>query len=71
MLERVRLVAIAAERIDVFFMTRVGRLKRLNAEGVSNDALKRLFPAMSDWVREKTGRDLLREVLASIPGLTP
>ena len=31
LLERVRLVAIVAERIDVFFMTRVGRLKRLAA----------------------------------------
>ena len=33
LLERLRLVAIAAERIDVFFMTRVGRLKRLAATG--------------------------------------
>jgi polyphosphate kinase len=33
LLERVRLVAIVAERIDVFFMTRVGRLKRLAASG--------------------------------------
>ena len=33
LLERVRLVAIIAERIDVFFMTRVGRLKRLAATG--------------------------------------
>lgn len=33
LLERVRLVAIVAERVDVFFMTRVGRLKRLAAAG--------------------------------------
>ena len=33
LLERVRLVAIVAERVDVFFMTRVGRLKRLAASG--------------------------------------
>lgn len=33
LLERVRLLGIAAGRIDVFFMTRVGRLKRLIAIG--------------------------------------
>jgi polyphosphate kinase len=33
LLERVRLLGIAAGRIDVFFMTRVGRLKRLIAAG--------------------------------------
>ena len=32
-LERVRLLAIFAERVDVFFMTRVGRLKRLAVTG--------------------------------------
>ena len=32
LLERARLVGIAAGRIDVFFMTRVGRLKRLLAQ---------------------------------------
>lgn len=38
LLERVRLVAIVAERIDVFFMTRVGRLKRLAASGTQKPA---------------------------------
>ena len=38
LLERVRLVAIIAERIDVFFMTRVGRLKRLAATGEQKSA---------------------------------
>ena len=33
LLDRIRLLGIVGERIDVFFMTRVGRLKRLNAEG--------------------------------------
>lgn len=33
LLERVRLLAIAASRLDTFFMTRVGRLKRLAAVG--------------------------------------
>ena len=33
LLERVRLLGIAAGRVDVFFMTRVGRLKRLIATG--------------------------------------
>jgi polyphosphate kinase len=33
LLERVRLLAIAGERLDTFFLTRVGRLKRLLAEG--------------------------------------
>jgi polyphosphate kinase len=32
-LDRVRLLAIVGERLDVFFMTRVGRLKRLAASG--------------------------------------
>jgi polyphosphate kinase len=38
LLERVRLVAIVAERVDVFFMTRVGRLKRLAASGTQKPA---------------------------------
>ena len=33
LLDRIRLLGIVGERIDVFFMTRVGRLKRLHAEG--------------------------------------
>lgn len=33
LLERVRLLGIFGERMDVFFMTRVGRLKRLAAHG--------------------------------------
>ena len=32
LLDRIRLLGIVGERIDVFFMTRVGRLKRLIAD---------------------------------------
>lgn len=38
LLERVRLLAIISERLDVFFMTRVGRLKRL-AHGPEESAI--------------------------------
>ena len=43
--------------------------KHLNAKGVSNGQLQRLLPVAEDWVRAKTGRDLLREVFASVPGV--
>jgi uncharacterized protein VcgC/VcgE DUF2780 len=42
---------------------------QLNAMGISNGQLKRLLPVAEDWVRERTGRDLLREVFASVPGV--
>ena len=41
----------------------------LNARGISNGQLKKLLPIAMDWVKEKTGRDLLRETLESIPGV--
>ncbi|MGZ8364294.1 MAG: hypothetical protein ACXW3D_09955 [Caulobacteraceae bacterium] len=44
--------------------------KSLMAQGVSADALKRLLPVATEWVRERTGRDLLGEALASVPGLS-
>ena len=43
--------------------------KHLNAKGVSNGQLQRLLPVAEDWVRSKTGRDLLREVFQSVPGV--
>jgi hypothetical protein len=42
---------------------------RLNADGVSNGQLKKLLPVAEDWVRERTGRDLLHEVFMSVPGV--
>lgn len=44
-------------------------LDRLKRQGVSQDDLKRLLPVAMDWVQRTTGRDLLREVAGSIPGL--
>jgi polyphosphate kinase len=44
-LERVRLLAIVAGRLDVFFMTRVGRLKRL---AVSGDAHQTSAPSPAE-----------------------
>jgi polyphosphate kinase len=42
LLERVRLLAIISERLDVFFMTRLGRLKRL-AQGALGDTAEDLL----------------------------
>lgn len=42
---------------------------RLRKEGVGDDDLKALLPIAMDWVRARTGRDLLREVAETIPGL--
>ncbi len=41
----------------------------LNARGITNGQLKKLLPIAMDFIREKTGRDLLRETLESIPGV--
>ncbi len=41
----------------------------LNARGITNGQLKKLLPIAMDFVKEKTGRDLLRETLESIPGV--
>ncbi len=41
----------------------------LNARGITNGQLKKLLPITMDFVKEKTGRDLLRETLESIPGV--
>ena len=42
---------------------------RLGKEGVSQDQLKQLLPIARDFVRRKTGRDLLGDTLKSIPGV--
>jgi hypothetical protein len=33
--------------------------------------MQKILPIAMEWVREKTGSDLLRNVLTSIPGLGP
>jgi hypothetical protein len=43
--------------------------RELNAQGISNGQLKKVLPIAMDFVREKAGRDLLRETLESIPGV--
>lgn len=44
-------------------------LERAKREGISQDELKRLLPVAMDWVRSQTGRDLLREVVQTVPGV--
>ena len=43
--------------------------QELNARGITNGQLKKVLPIAMDWVKERTGRDLLRETLESIPGV--
>jgi hypothetical protein len=43
--------------------------RHLNAQGVSNGRLKKMLPVTEDFVQEKTGRNLLREVLLSTPAV--
>jgi len=49
----------------------MGLLGRLRKQGVDKAELKALLPVAEDWVRERTGRDLLREALASVAGVGP
>lgn len=42
---------------------------RLAREGVTTSDMQTILPVAMAWVREKTGQDLLRDVLASIPGI--
>ncbi len=44
---------------------------RLAREGVTTSDMQSILPVAMAFVRERTGRDLLRDVLASIPGLGP
>jgi hypothetical protein len=41
----------------------------LNAQGVTNGQLKRLLPAAAEWVKARTGQDLLGDAMTSIPGV--
>ena len=46
--------------------------QRLTREGINLSDMQAILPVAMDYVREKAGgRDLLREVLVSIPGLGP
>jgi len=43
--------------------------QRLARQGISTADLQAILPVAMTFVRERTGRDLLREVLATVPGL--
>lgn len=45
--------------------------QKLTKEGVTTSDMQNILPVAMDFVREKTGSDMLREVLTSIPGLGP
>jgi hypothetical protein len=45
--------------------------QRLTREGIMLSDMQAILPVAVEWVQEKTGTDLLREVLTSIPGLGP
>jgi hypothetical protein len=45
--------------------------QKLAKQGVTTSDMQNILPVAMDFVREKTGSDLLRDVLASIPGLGP
>lgn len=43
-------------------------LNRLKGQGVETEDLRSLLPVAREWVRRKTGRDLLGDALGSVPG---
>ena len=45
--------------------------QQLTRQGVTISDMQKILPLAMTWVQEKTGSDLLRDVLASIPGLGP
>ena len=45
--------------------------QKLAKQGVTLADMQNILPVAMDFVREKTGSDMLREVLTSIPGLGP
>lgn len=45
--------------------------QQLARRGVTTSDMQKILPLAMAWVREKTGQDLLKEVLSSIPGLGP
>lgn len=49
----------------------MGALDRMKKIGVDKDDLKRLLPVARDRVTQATGRDLLGEVIRTVPGVGP
>ena len=47
----------------------MGLLDRLKRQGVGKDDLKRLLPSVQSAVQARTGRDVLREAVESVPGV--
>jgi hypothetical protein len=45
--------------------------QQLTRQGVTISDMQKILPLAMEWVRETTGRDLLREVLTTVPGLGP
>ena len=45
--------------------------QQLTRQGVTISDMQKILPLAMGWVQEKTGSDLLRQVLASVPGLGP
>ena len=45
--------------------------QKLAKQGVTTSDMQNILPVAMEFVREKTGSDLLRDVLTSIPGLGP
>lgn len=45
--------------------------QKLTKQGVTTSDMQNILPVAMEFVREKTGQDLLRDVLGSIPGLGP
>ena len=45
--------------------------QKLTKQGVTTSDMQNILPVAMQFVREKTGQDLLRDVLGSIPGLGP
>lgn len=45
--------------------------QRLSKEGIMLSDMQAILPIAMEFVREKTGQDMLRDVLGSIPGLGP
>ncbi len=45
--------------------------QQLTRQGVTISDMQKTLPLAMEWVRETTGRDLLRDVLNSVPGLGP
>jgi hypothetical protein len=49
----------------------MGALDRMKTIGVDKDDLKRLLPVARDQVTRTTGRDLLGDVIRTVPGVGP